>query len=118
MFSNFKELYQAYGLDNHTRTRDGLSHDEERYFVSDCFDLYERIGFADTFGTPYTGEKKYVGMKFAVIDRVHELTESHPDGADLACLPMWNIQLENGDTLSAYPEEICLAERRMEVLKK
>ena len=70
----------------------------------------EYIGFVDTFGTPYTGEKKYVGMKFTVLSRVKELTVDK-DGADLECLPMWNIQFENGDKIAAYPEEICLAER-------
>jgi len=25
---------------------------------------------------------------------------------------MWNIRLENGDIMAAYPEEICLAERK------
>lgn len=64
------------------------------------------------FGTPYDGERKYVGMKFMVLGRVKEITEDK-DGADLECLPMWNIQFENGDTMAAYPEEICLAERKV-----
>lgn len=42
---------------------------------------------------------------------VKEISEDK-DGADLECLPMWNIQFENGDTMAAYPEEICLAERK------
>ena len=111
MYTNFKELHKAYGFNNAERTRDNLSIEEEKNFVSDCFDTYEHIGFAETFGTPYTGERKYVGMKFTVLGRVRELSEDE-NGADLECLPMWNIQLENGDTMAAYPEEICLAERR------
>ena len=30
---------------------------------------------------------------------------------DLECLPAWNIEFENGDTLEAYPEEICKLEQ-------
>ena len=51
-------------------------------------------------------------MKFTVLGRVKEITEDKENGADLECLPMWNIQLENGDIMAAYPEEICLAERK------
>lgn len=42
---------------------------------------------------------------------VKEITEDKENGADLECLPMWNILFENGDTMSVYPEEICLAEK-------
>ena len=110
MYTNFNDLYKSYGFNSLNKTRDDLSKDEERSFVNDCYETYEHIGFADTFGTPYTGEKKYFGMKFVVLGRVKELTLDK-DGADLECLPMWNIRLENGDTIAAYPEEICLAER-------
>ena len=108
----FDKLYKKYGLNNPDITRNTLSKDEERKFVNDCFETYEHIGFAKTFGTPYTGEEKYVGMKFTVLCRVKEITEDKENGADLECLPMWNIQLENGDIMAAYPEEICLAERK------
>ena len=89
-----------------------MTESEEKNFVNDCFELYEHIGFADTFGTPYTGEKKYLGMKFTVLGRVKEITEDKENGADLECLPMWYIQFENGDKIAAYPEEICLYERK------
>lgn len=79
---------------------------------NNCFDAYEHIGFADTFGTPYTSEKRYEGMKFTVLGRVKEITENKENGIDLECLPMWNIRLENGDIMAAYPEEIRLAERK------
>lgn len=109
MGKEFNELYKKYGLDNPYKSRDDLSEDEERNFINDCFDMYEHIGFANTFGTPYAG--KYEGMKFTVLGRVKEITEDKENGADLECLPMWNIQLENGDIMAAFPEEICLAER-------
>lgn len=38
--------------------------------------------------------------------------EDKENGADLECLPMWHIQFENGDKMAAYPEEICLYERK------
>ena len=53
----FNELYKKYGFNNPNKSRDDLSEDEERNFIKDCFDTYEHIGFADTFGTPYTGEQ-------------------------------------------------------------
>ena len=111
MYTNFNDLHKAYGFDDGNRTRDNLSYEEEKSFVEDCFNTYEYIGFANTFGTPYDGERKYVGMKFTVLDRVKDITEDK-NGTDLECLPMWNIQFENGDTIYAYPEEICLAERK------
>lgn len=114
MEKEFNELYKKYRFDNLNKSRDDLSEYEERNFINDCFDTYEHIGFADTFGPPYTGEKKYEGMKFTVLGRVKEITEDKENGADLECLPMWNIQLENGDIMAAYPEEICLAERKQE----
>lgn len=112
MYTNFNDLHKAYGVYDGNRTRDNFSHEEEVAFVNDCYDTYEHIRFADTFGTPYTGEKKYVGMKFTVLGRVKEISVDK-DGADLESLPMWNIQLENGDIMAAYPEEICLAERNL-----
>lgn len=111
MKKEFEELYKKYGLNNSNKTRDDLTEDEDRNFVNDCFDAYEHTGFADTFGTPYTREKKYAGMKFTVLGRVKEITEDRENGADLEYLPMWHIQFENGDTMAAYPEEICLAGR-------
>lgn len=112
MQKEFVELYKKYGFDNSNKSRDDLLEDEERNFVNDCFDIYEHIGFAETFRTPYTGEEKYEGMRFTVLGRVKEITEDKENGADLECLPMWNIQFENGDIMAAYPEEICLAERK------
>ena len=50
-------------------------------------------------------------MKFIVLGRVKYIKDDD-SGADLECLPMWNIRFENGDTTAAYPEEICLAERK------
>jgi len=82
-----------------------------REYVNDCFDAYENDGFADTFGTPYAGEKKHMGKKFKVIGRVPEFDDDHPDGADLDCLPMWKIKLDTGEIIDAFPEEICNSER-------
>ena len=51
-------------------------------------------------------------MKFTVLDRVKEFSEETKEGNDLEYLPMWKIQFENGDITEAYPEEICLEERK------
>lgn len=111
MYTNFKELHKTYGFENGNRTRNNLSYEEEKSFVTDCFETYEHIGFSETFGTPYTGEKQLVGKKFNVISRVKELSEDSK-GADLECLPMWNIRFEDGFEMVAYPEEICLTESK------
>lgn len=91
----FEELYKKYGLnnlnksmDNLSQNRSGLSENEERNFVNDCFDIYERIGFAETFETPYFEDSKLAGMKFSVINRVKDITEDEDEGVDLAFLPM------------------------------
>lgn len=110
MYTNFNDLHKAYGLQHGERTRDSLNYEEEKSFVKDCFDTYEYIGFADTFGTPYTGEKRYIGMTFSVLGRV-DCIDENKNGANLECLPMWKIRLENGDLMNACPDEICLAER-------
>lgn len=68
------------------------------------FNRYEKTGFLDTFDSPYETGHKYNGMRFKVLSRCGE-------GWDSECLPAWNIQLENGDKLEAYPEEICKSER-------
>ena len=106
----FKELHQKYGFNNPTKTRDDLSEDEERNFVNECFDIYEHIGLVKSFDTPYTDKENYIGMKFSVVSRVKEIKDDENEGIALECLPMWNIRFENGDEISAYPEEICLAE--------
>lgn len=111
MYTNFKDLYKAYGFYNPKKSRGDLSLDEERQYVNDCFNTYEYIGFANKFGTPYPGAERYKGMTFKVLSRVKEYPEDE-NGADLEVLPAWNIQMENGDIIVAYPEEICIKERR------
>ena len=111
MLENFKKLYEKYGLTSLTKTRADLTKDEERKFVNDCFCVYEHIGFANTFKSLYNETGKYENMKFAVLNRVKDSTEDRNNGADIECLPAWNICFDNGDIIAAYPEEICLAER-------
>lgn len=113
MYTNFEELHKAYEFDKGNRTKDDLNYEEEKAFVNDCFETYEHIGFAETFKTPYAATKDFIGQKFIVLGRVKELTEDK-DGVDIECLPMWNIRLEDGTEMPAYPEEICLAERKNE----
>lgn len=90
--------------------REDMTEEREREWVDFCFDAYESDGFKSTFGTPYSGEKKYVGMKFDVLGRVPDIKDDFENGADLECQPMWVIRLENGEEMAAYPEEICLSE--------
>ena len=90
-------------------TREQMTEEREREWVDFCFEAYESDGFKDTFGTEYTGESSLIGKKFKVISRVSVLSDD-PEGAELECLPMWNIEFEDGFTMAAYPEEICLSE--------
>lgn len=108
VFKNFEELDKKHKSAN----RENMSRAEEESYVNDCFDTYESMGFAETFGTPYDGEARLVGMKFEVLGRVPTLPEGtcEGNGAELECQPMWNIRLENGEEIAAYPEEICKAE--------
>jgi len=85
--------------------RDHMTLAEEKAFVKHWFDEYERTGFAKTFDSPYTDQKKYKGQTFEVLCRCEE------DNYDLEVLPLWNIRLECGVEIEAFPEEICRLER-------
>lgn len=107
--SIFRTIYEHYFTDN-VSCREDMDIETERKWVSDMFDAYEQTGFVDTFSTPFDlnhGQEKYVGQKFKVVRRLEE----GKDPWDLCCLPAWVIKFDNGDTLEAYPEEICKAEK-------
>lgn len=106
----WNEIRQKYGeFADPSFTRQDMCPEREREFVNDCFDAYESGGFADVFQSCWA-EKVYNGMKFEVVGRIPEYNGGNQYGADLECLPMWKIRLENGELLDAYPEEICLDE--------
>lgn len=106
-YTNFNDLRKAYNFNYKDKNdRCDLTEEEERNYVNDCFDLYEYIGFSDTFQSPYEQSEKDNGKKFTVLRRVSE----EDDRADLCCLPLWVIQFEDGRVDQAYPEEICKAE--------
>ena len=107
MFKNLEELNKAYGIDNiKKRNRSNFSEKEERDYINDLFDLYETIGFFKTIGNSLDSE---TSDSFTVIGRVKELKEDVDNGADIELLPMWHIQIPTGDTLMAYPNDICIA---------
>lgn len=89
--------------------REDMTKEEEKLFINYWFDKYESEGFSKVFCSPYefTDKEptKYNGKKFEVVGRVKSLDEDE-HGADLECLPMWNIKFEDGHTMAAYPEEI------------
>ena len=93
--------------------RDDMTKEEEKLFVDYWFNKYESEGFVKVFCSPYTftdeEPTKYNGKKFEVVGRVKPLDEDE-HGADLECLPMWNIKFEDGHTMAAYPEEIISSE--------
>lgn len=108
MFKTFEELHQHYGTYDDEVTRRDMNFVTERQFVLDCFETYEYIGFAETFESPYPDYRHLTGLPFTVLRRTTEVD------IDLECLPMWRIRFENGEEHNAFPEEICLAERKKE----
>jgi len=88
--------------------RSELGFDDELCYVEDAFDTYEGIGLAETFESPYEDNSRYNGMKFEVIRRMSYAE----DAVDITVLPKWLVRVEDGTEIEAYPEEICLAERK------
>ena len=103
-------LFPEFDSSDEVFTREDMDEDREEEWVAFCFDAYEADGFKETFGTPYYDKGEYDGMKFTVLGRVPNIKNDFENGADLECLPMWHIKLENGLEMDAYPEEICLSE--------
>ena len=90
-------------------SREEMTVETEREFVSDSYDLYEKEGFAKRFWTPYEQYKEYIGEKFSVKKRVQPGSEIDL-GVDLECLPMWIITFDDGKEIMAHPEEVILSE--------
>ena len=106
-FMSFEDLYDFYfDEESGCRDRSDLPLEKEKSFVNDVFDLYEYIGFEDTFHTEAECYTRFNGMRFWVRKRA-----SCDDSIDLQCLPQWHIAFENGEKIIALPEEICTAER-------
>lgn len=57
-------------------------------------------------------EDKHHGKPFEIIGRTPILDADHPNGAELECLPMWNIRFKDGFEMAAYPDEIIPREMR------
>lgn len=89
----------------HDIPRSAMAETEHRMFVDFWFDAYEKTGFNDCFSSPYEAEKQYNGLKFKVMNRCDK------EKFDLEVLPLWQIQLEDGLVIRAFPEEICKLER-------
>ena len=104
LWSSFEELNSAYG------NREDLEMPASLEYVLDCYDLYEEAGFADTFETSFDDYSRYNGKHFEVIRRIDNID----DDCDLDILPQWKIKFEDGIEINAYPEEICLVERKGE----
>ena len=85
---------------------DTLDEEAFREFKRDCFDMYEKGGFTDTFDSPYDDCGEHNGMPFRVLRRASE------NECDLEAMPLWLVEFRNGDTAYCYPEEICKIEQR------
>lgn len=87
-------------------TREQMTEERELEWVEYCFEAYEADGFAETYHTPFKQYEEFEGKPFTVVKRLNEYD------ADLCSLPMWIIKFEDGNTLAAWPEEICNTERK------
>ena len=92
--------------------RSQLTAKEEKAYVEKAFSIYEAVGFEKKLPdkTGYNDEDiPYIGKSFKVACRCSE-----PEW-DVECLPAWKIEFEDGHTMDAYPEEICLLETGTEM---
>lgn len=103
---HFKELArEGLDADNYTLPRNQMTEEQEKAFVNDSFALYEAEGFSEKFWSSDEKLMRYNGMPFEVVGRT-PLMDGRNKGVDLHSLPMWDIALENGVGISAYPSEI------------
>lgn len=84
-----------------------MSDETHRKFIEDCFKLYEKEGFNDTFWSPFSENEIYGGKSFKIIRRATE-----DDGIFIEQLPQWLIEFEDGKQLFAYPEELIMSEMK------
>lgn len=103
IFESMKALEAAYLC-----PREEMDFETEAQYVQDCFDTYEASGFMPVYCSPYEQYQHYNGFKFHVDRRISPLN----DDVDLECLPQWKITFEDGTQIDAYPEEICIEERK------
>lgn len=80
--------------------RSEMFEEREMLFVNDCFECFEKEGFAKKFWSPFGDYIERIGQSFKVVGRC-----STKD-SDLSSLPMWNIKFSDGTVIGAYPEEI------------
>ena len=80
--------------------RSEMSEEREMLFVNDCFECFEKEGFAKKFWSPFGDDKERIGQSFKIVGRC---STKDPD---LSSLPMWNIKFSDGTVIGAYPEEI------------
>ena len=82
--------------------------EEEKVYINKCYELYEKIGFAETFESKDSDYRHYNGLKFKILKSV----SVNDNRYDLEALPMWHIQLSNGAYTDAYSEEIVAFEKQ------
>lgn len=70
-------------------------------YKNDQFDMWETVGFRDTYMSLIDPSEPYNGVPFKVLRRA--TTEEF----GLICMPAWLIEFENGDQTHCYADEIC-----------
>jgi hypothetical protein len=104
--------------------REEMTIEQEKEFVNNCFETYEKEGFSKVFVSPFdlfpNTTINRQGTSFKVLGRVRPMTEtdSGNDTADLETLPLWTIQFEDGHIMGAYPEEIIPSEIKSNIWRE
>lgn len=99
------EMKTKYG-DLSSIDRSTMTLEEETSFVNDCFECYEKEGFAKKFWSPFSDVSDKIGQEFEVVGRLS------PKVCDLCTLPQWEIKFLDGYIINAAPEEIIVSEMR------
>ena len=92
--------------------RDEMDTDTQINYVNDLFDMYEAEGFSKVFWSNGGDMPEYIGKTFEVLGRTPMSGGTEKNGADISDLPMWRIKFDDGNIISAYPDEIVLSEMK------
>lgn len=94
----YKDLLNTWGED---LDREDLSFEDELDYVNDWYELAQSLTTIP-FNPNYSEYEKYRGQDFKIVGIVSYVN----DDIELEQLPMWKIQMPNGDILWANCDEI------------
>lgn len=99
MVNTYKELLEKWGdID-----RSEMSFEEELDYVADWYNLAENLP-TKPFDPNFTDYKEYKGQPFTILGNVSYVLDG--DNIDLESLPLWKIEMPDGNVLWADCNEI------------